>query len=798
MATLLDQVRDVCLSLADAGWDQVVAPHGLNLQAPDLLHELTIKRLKPQRTRPGFEDFAVEGDHAVEPGHPGRSLLYHALASPNVLGGPDDTPQRFPTLGELDLIENFIFGVAETSLDALRQTHGHRLGIVVFAYEYRPGPDTGHRRHADLCFARSGVARVGTHTAQYDTMRRGFVSHVDGEPHGIRVLPARYGAFLAVHRPGSSSDFCPMRFLVDSAGPLRLSDDQREFWVPVHKLFGGSECLRDRTISNFSLAAHHVNEKVRRVHLELRRPENVGDPERDTGWERPDIDLPPFRFTEGIARILDTAALGRGLLMPDPHPLSEPALRNNQPLYFKIPAEHPAAGSGNGWFSSSLEISSEIVDGQGIRRAPEYVNVRHRLLPSGQEINLNTGRDDMGQVVSTNPDVIGLADDRTLPARHYIDWTGDGWVEFPIADAADLDLPRHAAYSLVTAPDFFPNAGQRELTEWVGGLPSSISNRIWTQRPPLALSDQRYAANLQLRDAGFDPFDDTITAIVSGFGSIGAQAGSGLSRVRRHSALPDNSAGMFQPGWEVSIDRDETTQMFHFAAYGLGSPFPEDAKLCAALSTFWPGVAPDATRQFSPVESSGSIITVAPLTDDEVGISGNLAWDGVPGPRLIDRAGTTFANYPSFAHVDYVDSAIENRFTLALTAQVTGEEYEHRILAMFRVYQVLARKLNSNDLQVDPTDKAKWLVLSFRQIMPGDPELQQAQLQSGTIEGTMFRFDMARNGTFVSAPDDPRRRELKVQDRTLFFAGALKGQVPRVLMKPASGGAWASINFGPV
>jgi hypothetical protein len=34
---------------------------------------------------------------------------------------------------------------------------------------------------------------------------------------------------------------------------------------------------------------------------------------------------------------------------------------------------------------------------------------------------------------------------------------------------------------------------------------------------------------------------------------------------------------------------------FDIAAYGLGSPFPEDAKLCAALNSFWPAVAPDAS-----------------------------------------------------------------------------------------------------------------------------------------------------------------------------------------------------------
>jgi hypothetical protein len=269
--------------------------------------------------------------------------------------------------------------------------------------------------------------------------------------------------------------------------------------------------------------------------------------------------------------------------------------------------------------------------------------------------------------------------------------------------------------------------------------------------------------------------------------------------VRRHSALTDHSAGVFAPGWEVSVDRQEASGAFHFAAYGLGSPFPEDAKLCAALSTFWPGVAPDATRQFSPIrEPSGSMITVAPLTDAEVGISGNLPWDGVPGPRVVVRDGVSFGNYHSFAHVDYVDSALGNKFTLALTAHVTSQEYQHRILALFRVYQVLTRQLNPNDLQVDPQDKSRWLLLSFREVLPGDAEFQQAQTQGGIIEGTVYRFDVSRNGPFAPDPGDPRRREVRLEDRTVLFAGALKGQVPRVLKKPAAGGNWTRTDFSPV
>src|SRR6185437_1168933 len=94
--------------------------------------------------------------------------------------------------------------------------------------------------------------------------------------------------------------------------------------------------------------------------------------------------------------------------------------------------------------------------------------------------------------------------------------------------------------------------------------------------------------------------------------------------------------GVFAPGWDISTDRTRAsgTQVQHLAAYGLGSPFPEDSKLCAALSTFWPAVAPDATRTFQP---NNKWPTVSPLTDEEIGITGNLPWDGETGPHFVDN-----------------------------------------------------------------------------------------------------------------------------------------------------------------
>jgi hypothetical protein len=84
--TLIDDVQAVC-RLAPQGWADLLAQHGLDITASSLAEELARKLPGIRRDRPGFEDFAMEGRRGIEPGSPARSLLYHALASPNVATG---------------------------------------------------------------------------------------------------------------------------------------------------------------------------------------------------------------------------------------------------------------------------------------------------------------------------------------------------------------------------------------------------------------------------------------------------------------------------------------------------------------------------------------------------------------------------------------------------------------------------------------------------------------------------------------------------------------------------------------
>src|SRR5262249_23531494 len=272
---------------------------------------------------PGFEDFALEGRRAIEPGQPARSLLYHALASPRV--GVDKATSGitlFPTPAEIESIENFVYASAGVSIEDLRQRYpGAPFAIGVFSCEYRPAINTVHRCHADMCYSRTGISRVGVAPARYDPVARGYTPF-DDDPRKVRVLPCRYAAYIAVQLAGNDAQFGPMQFrrretiTKDFGGRIATvvlpGDEERNFWVPLHKLFSGPECLRGLDL-RVSLRATHVNEKLKRVHLAL------GAQGYLTGWQEPALGRKPFKFEDGLAEISTNRSDGEGLLVPIPH-----------------------------------------------------------------------------------------------------------------------------------------------------------------------------------------------------------------------------------------------------------------------------------------------------------------------------------------------------------------------------------------------------------------------------------------------------------------------------------------------
>jgi len=762
--SLINDVLVLCQQLSDE-WADLLKAHGLNIRhssASDLADELLQKDLHVDRTIAGFADFASDVARGIVPRRPAYSLLYHALASPNVVTGAKGVPlHSFPTLDDIELLENYVFGVAPPSLEELCEANGKRpLAVVVFAYEYRPASQTCHRKHADLVFSRTGIARVGTQQGRYVPALRGYVPDSDVDPFAIHVSPARYAAFLSVRRPGSRLAFLPMRFRAkrykdeDQSPREWKPDNERKFWVPVHKLFCGKECLKAKGLSlSLACTASHVNEKLFRLHATLgKAPRNE----------------PPYRiWDDDIAKVV-VSTLGSVTVLPTPHDrlVEEAMLSKDKRLTFTVPNNTRMFDT----LSTSLEFAGTS--------APAYVHVRTEIR-NEEAINLN--EDDT--TLHTDKALLQKVINGGYEAQNYVDFTGEGWVKIvcpELKSMAAVEPECHAAYSLVTAPDFYPGCDQRELTEWTGSLSilKALRDKIWSV-PPRTLCDTRISPNLQLPRNPFtkekNPFtrEETITALVSLLGPVPGGTDISSPASVRHSHLPDDAAGEFAPGWDVSHDKLNRT--WHLAAYALGSPFPEDAKLCAALSTFWPAVAPDATREMEPykwtnpagaVDQSG---TVSPMTDQEIAQVGDLPWDGVKGPRVVTEHGQRFVEYASFHRVDYVRNALAGLFTLRLTARIDAPEYQQRVLAMALAYATLHFERKKEPLKGTelPKWRTSWKVLSFQAVPHGTPELVQAQQDAGIVLlGDVYRIHIFQQAKVQDSPDFRRKR---VPLTNLFF-----------------------------
>lgn len=739
-----------CLSrLSDGGWQPVFThlnldPNSLNLRN-DLL---AVTHLSEQELAliDGFGDIAPDARRLIEPGRPAQSILFHALASPSVTRDSDGNSfTAFPTPADLDLIENVVFGLVPQSLDALLARIGvaQNVAVVVFAREYRQTSKTVHGNHADMVFSRTGVARMGTLDPLWDGQARAYLPRdAADDTFAFRALPCRYAAYLTVQLQGDNSNFGPFKMnrgLRLGSQAVPEPDEDLNFWVPVHKLFSGSECLVGKDL-NVQLAAHHVNEKLKRIH-----DHNMGAAGTigfESGFKPPETDAEPFVITSDLAEFLVEAEVGPGVLSPIVRPsLIEPTQFNGSHIGTHVPSAP----------RNDLAPSFYIKGTGGAHPAPEWMHVRHRIRNNGSLQNLNEKR---GVVeVVQNASVDGV---RNYVAAHYTDFAGDGWIDAHIG-GLEGDLARMVpAYSVLAAPDFYPYVDQSVLLDWwETQVPTRFSD-IWN-RPPLTLADQRSAANITLRAYGADirPENKTPSAMVGLQGSIGSGPSIGsVAKVQQTSSLPDGAAGIYQPGWDVStdvtFDPGLAENVLHLAAYGLGSPFPEDAKLCAALSAYWPGVAPDASR------SAGGRI-VAPLTDKEIGLEGAPAWDGVLGPRRVESSGKAFFETDNFAHVDYIPNVLNNRFTMIETMKVSQQDYQFRVMSTARMYRLIG---DLDEIGQDLTPVyGSYRMLSFRHGRDGDTDISAAETDTGLIfDDQVCKFHVVQVIAVEPLKQDPNNK----------------------------------------
>jgi len=684
------------------------------------------------RQAAGFTDFNNSGRQGITAGKPSQSLLYHALASPLVhpttTGKPSTNKADYPTIEELDTLENYIYSLNKNSVDLTDAF------AVVFAYQYRVGNRTAHLKYADFAYSRTGLSRVGTVDSNYVPNQRSFWVLPENGTEAICTSSCRYGVFLA--KKGAAGSLGT----VQGVSPANSGD----FYFPVHKLFNGDECISGKNLQ-LDYKEYHVNEKLKKLHdLSL----SQGGLPLPAGF---DTNKSPYLRDSNNFHLINLSTVGSSaVLSPVPSAklvsmASQFNTSSNQDevVHFFVPREML-----NNRFLGSFRVPSQ----ERARPAPEFVNIRQEIDPLA---GVNQTPNDLNQLPQANF-TVKLKKGGYISA-HFIDNTCDGVLE-AVVNGLPANIEHKPAYSLVTAPDFFPLADQIEV---------ATNNNISQTKP---LSQERIPINPDLplpSNPGvlaFDRNELTTTAVVGELAFGTAQTIIGQTN-RMVSILPDGASGVFAPGWDVSISRDGNGEFLDSS--GLGSPFPEDAKLCAAISSYWPAVAPDIARTFGNKNWPNQI----PMLDEELGYHPNhpdvlattqsayTGWDGESGPFIDTINGNDVVNYVDIERSDYVVHALNNRIKVSLTSHIQSEDLLERHNVINVCYNQSGVRNGNNSCLVTFTAVADWQShgASFSSIVGRGYYVEIAEVNSAELSTaelirkartitTLHKFEVSGNG----------------------------------------------------
>jgi hypothetical protein len=737
---LLATVRSTLVELGD-GWRQyLMRTQKIDIRASDLAGELS--KVRPiNREEPGFADFDPSGNRAIEPGNLARSLLYHALASPDVHPTLDDdsaiADRDYPTWRQLDVIENYIYSLAPFSKNDLKDAV-----VGVFAYEYRPRAATTHGQHADVNFSRMGIARIGTSEAVYKGAERAYTS-ITGTTGKIGVLPARYGAFLARKVKGGRD----LSLLGEGDG----DDGQRTFLLPFRKLFSGKECIPNRDIT-LSFGEHHRAEKLSRI---VHGVQAINGGKGSCVPDGFDVTRPPFIRRSPDPDLVRMTPVGAGVMISaPPHPLVRRAEQNvggrMLPAMFRVPAESitgealsefkPDAGAGNyrHYTALQLPVGDVALSFEGVQVLLGRANSQSRFARNfpffvyiREEVEYWKGNYNLVDLNKLNDDEFyRYVRNGIYYAAMFEDSTSDGCV-VAFVDGLGSNLESCPAFSVVAPLTFFPRSVELDLERWTLQHPD-----MFHQGDSRPLCEGRFYANpsivLPTRDGNpsatpaFREQDNTIAAVVGK--PPGARnapsAAPELRKVFRTSFMTDAASNVFFPGWDVTIASrtgDIADKNFFYTTYGMGSPYPEDVKFCAAANGFWPTASPDAGRTFHRSDSPTSIF----LVDDELGYhpshpaakGDQPGWDGGYGPffQLDAGTGAPGVNFANLDRVDYVRDALEGKFGRIQFAHLTSDVLIERMSCQRRCVEVLKQTYFPKEPDMGVVSKTRlWLISAQR------------------------------------------------------------------------------------
>jgi hypothetical protein len=310
-------------------------------------------------------------------------------------------------------------------------------------------------------------------------------------------------------------------------------------------------------------------------------------------------------------------------------------------------------------------------------------------------------------------------------AAMFEDGTSDGCVA-AFVDGLGSKLESYPAFSVVAPLTFFPRSLELDLERWTLQHPN-----MFHQGDSRPLCEGRFYANpsivLPERDGkpsanpAFHERDNTIAAVVGKLPSArnAPSDGSALRKVFRTSFMTDAASNVFFPGWDVTIANktgDVNDTSFFYTTYGMGSPYPEDVKFCAAANGFWPTASPDAGRTFHRSDSPTSIF----LLDNEVGYhpshpaakGDQPGWDGGYGPFFqLDRSGAPGVNFANLDRVDYVRDALDGKFGRIQLEHLTSDVLIERMSCLKRCVEELQKKYFPNEPDMGVVNKTRlWLI----------------------------------------------------------------------------------------
>ena len=499
-----------------------------------------LANIKEITTKLGMEDFA--GNKLIEPGSPAMSLLYHILASPRVKSTHFKT---YPELSQLDAIENYIYAFVDEEKYPFKAGTNSNTFLAVLAYEYRPAFKTppfdywkrNGKESAKIVYSRCGIARTGAEPHNYDKESRSFTTLPSNrnEEKSVAVMPARYGLFLVELVEASTESLEIMNkqsFENTNLGP-------RYFINPIKKIFNTEEI-------DIEFGEYHINEKLKKVKTYSYKGEKF------TFEEGLDFEKPPFTrisastnkgeklpmhiTDEDMVKLED---VGSTLLISSvPRSLIRKAKQNGKLVSFGITSAWKKKGNRR---YSALKLPNQqggdvanfvIADIIGRKRreitaflepkvAPLFANIKFELDDNDQVKHID-GESYQGNKFEEK---INQGNYRALL---FEDSICDGCISARINSnnkSANFDHPILPAFSLVTAPDFFPFADSNDIRAHYQTLEDINTDQDFLEGGTMNLSGIRQRGNPSL----VDPFSnkqafaenwnddksfDTLTAVI--------------------------------------------------------------------------------------------------------------------------------------------------------------------------------------------------------------------------------------------------------------------------------------------